>query len=64
MKGLNDLNNYLVHDYSFNQNDQIEFAKLSGDWNPIHVDPVFARRTIYGQVVHGIHIFWLHLMLS
>ena len=46
----------LISDYSFSQQDQIEFAKLSGDWNPIHVDPIFARRTIYGQVVHGINI--------
>ena len=56
----------LISDYSFSQSDQIEFAKLSGDWNPIHVDPVFARRTIYGQVVHGINIvlFALEAFLS
>jgi len=56
----------LISDYSFSQSDQIEFAKLSGDWNPIHVDPVFARRTIYGQVVHGINIvlFALDAFLS
>lgn len=47
---------YLIRDYSFTQSDQLQFASLSGDWNPIHVDPVFARRTIYGQVVHGMHI--------
>jgi hypothetical protein len=60
-KVLKDLDMYLISDYSFSQSDQIEFAKLSGDWNPIHVDPVFARRTIYGQVVHGIHIFLVAL---
>jgi len=46
----------LVNNYSFTQDDQIDFSKVSGDWNPIHVDPVFARRTVYGQVVHGMHI--------
>jgi NAD(P)-dependent dehydrogenase (short-subunit alcohol dehydrogenase family) len=30
------------------------FAAASGDWNPIHVDPVQARRTVAGDVViHG-----------
>lgn len=35
---------------------QDAFSQLSGDYNPIHTDPVFARRTLAGgQVVHGIH---------
>lgn len=44
----------------FTIQDQIEFANLSGDFNPIHIDPVNARRSIIGQpVVHGIHsILW------
>lgn len=30
------------------------FAAASGDWNPIHVDPVHARRLLAGEVVvHG-----------
>jgi acyl dehydratase/NADP-dependent 3-hydroxy acid dehydrogenase YdfG len=33
------------------------FAQLSGDYNPIHVDPVASRRLLYGrQVVHGVHV--------
>lgn len=40
---------------SFTQDDQVQFAEASGDWNPVHVDPVEARRTPYGQIVHGIH---------
>ena len=40
---------------TFTQDDQLRFAELSGDWNPVHVDPVAARRTPYGQIVHGVH---------
>lgn len=37
--------------------DSVEFARLSGDFNPMHVDPVRARRTQYGStVVHGMHL--------
>lgn len=36
--------------------DQQRFAALSGDHNPMHVDPVAARRLLTGrQVVHGVH---------
>lgn len=41
---------------SFQLADQAEFATLSGDVNPMHVDAVAARRLIAGRpVVHGIH---------
>ena len=45
---------------AFNQDDQIFFARLSGDFNPIHLDPLAARRTQAGApVVHGIHaVLW------
>jgi acyl dehydratase/NAD(P)-dependent dehydrogenase (short-subunit alcohol dehydrogenase family) len=40
----------------FSLEDQIAFAKLSSDWNPMHLDQAFARRTQVGApVVHGIH---------
>jgi NAD(P)-dependent dehydrogenase (short-subunit alcohol dehydrogenase family) len=44
----------------FTLEDQLEFAEISGDWNPMHVDPIAARRTIYGDIVmHGVHsLFW------
>jgi acyl dehydratase/NAD(P)-dependent dehydrogenase (short-subunit alcohol dehydrogenase family) len=41
---------------TFSLNDQIAFAQLSSDWNPMHLDQAFARRTQIGApVVHGIH---------
>lgn len=42
---------------SFTTERQHEFATLAGDWNPMHMSPLAARRTQVGQpVVHGIHI--------
>ncbi len=39
--------------------DQQEFAKLSGDFNPLHVDALRARRTMFGRpLVHGIHLLF------
>lgn len=35
----------------------LEFARLSGDFNPLHLDPVYARRLQFGgTVVHGVHL--------
>lgn len=44
----------------FSEEDQINFAKLSGDYNPLHLDPILSRRLIFGRpVVHGIHaVLW------
>src|SRR5436190_17303236 len=44
----------------FAMNDQREFARLSGDFNPLHLDAQFARRTQMGAiVVHGVHtLLW------
>ena len=41
----------------FDLEDQRGFARLSGDFNPMHVDPERARRELFGEVVvHGIHV--------
>jgi acyl dehydratase len=44
----------------FDQSNQRFFADLTGDYNPIHISDVLARRMLFGrQIVHGIHlIFW------
>jgi acyl dehydratase len=47
----------MLNSRRFNIVHQHAFARLSGDFNPLHVDPVYARRLLYGApVVHGIHL--------
>jgi acyl dehydratase len=42
----------------FTQADFDEFARLSGDDNPIHVDPEFSARTKFGRTVaHGMFLY-------
>jgi acyl dehydratase len=42
------------------QDDFNRFAKLSGDDNPIHVDPEFCARTRFGKTVaHGMFLYSL-----
>ncbi|MFO7905273.1 MAG: MaoC family dehydratase, partial [Pirellulaceae bacterium] len=41
---------------TFDFSDQVRFAELSGDYNALHLDPLLARRELFGEpVVHGIH---------
>ena len=45
-----------------NNKNQLLFSKYSGDYNPVHVDPIYARRSMYGeQVVHGVNTLLLSL---
>lgn len=51
-----------VRTLSFTQADFDRFAELSGDDNPIHVDPDFAVRTKFGKTVaHGMLLYSLIL---
>ena len=46
----------LLDKHTFCIEDQYLFAELSGDYNPMHLDPVIARREKFGEVVvHGVH---------
>ena len=47
----------IVAERIFTPADQRSFAALSGDFNPMHMDEVAARRTVFGApVVHGVHL--------
>ena len=49
---------YKIHSRAFKIEDQFDFACFSGDFNPIHVDPIYSRRTMIGEcIVHGVHGF-------
>jgi acyl dehydratase/NADP-dependent 3-hydroxy acid dehydrogenase YdfG len=50
---------------TFQPADQLAFAALSGDSNPLHVDLLAARRTSFGQtIVHGVHLLLWGLDLA
>ena len=43
---------------TFSQSDFARFAALSGDDNPIHIDPAFSARTKFGRTVaHGMFLY-------
>lgn len=40
--------------FFFNQEDVIKFAEASGDFNPIHLDEEYAKKTIFKRtIIHG-----------
>ncbi|GJM61561.1 MULTISPECIES: MaoC family dehydratase [Persicobacter] len=43
------------YDFSISQEEVNEFAKITGDTNPVHVDPEFAKTSEFGRtVIHGV----------
>lgn len=52
------LGQVITHQRTFTQQDFNTFAQLSGDDNPIHVDPVFSAATRFGRTVsHGMLLY-------
>lgn len=44
-----------TEEFSFVQEDVIKFAEITGDHNPIHLDPAYAATTMFGKpIIHGI----------
>jgi enoyl-[acyl-carrier-protein] reductase (NADH) len=42
--------------FTITNEDSHVFARASGDYNPLHLDPLAARRTRFGQtLIHGVH---------
>ncbi|WP_088283348.1 SDR family NAD(P)-dependent oxidoreductase [Ideonella sp. A 288] len=51
--------------FTLTERDSWDFARLSGDFNPLHVDPVAARRLQFGGTVcHGVHLVLKSLDLA
>ena len=51
-----DINKGDVHSFErkISKQDTIDFARLSGDFNPLHVDPDFGKKSVFkNNVVHG-----------
>ncbi len=43
--------------FALSEHDSWQFARLSGDFNPLHVDPIVARRLQFGGTIcHGVHL--------
>ena len=48
------LGSVFKYDFEFTQTDVENFAKASGDYNPIHLDSEYAQKTIFGRtIIHG-----------
>lgn len=48
------IGDYFKEDFSFKQKEVIQFAKLTGDCNPLHLDEEFAKQSIFKRpIIHG-----------
>lgn len=54
-EGKLEVGSYAQVSHVFTQEDVTKFANLCGDNNPLHIDPIFAEKTMFkGTIVHGI----------
>lgn len=48
------INDTVTETFSYSQEDVINFAKISGDINPIHLDEEYSKNTIFKKpIIHG-----------
>ena len=48
------VNQIYTHDFQFTQEEVNQFAKVTGDNNPVHTDAAFAANTIFKRpIMHG-----------
>jgi acyl dehydratase len=54
MKNQIQLSQTYLHEFSFSQQDVIDFARVTGDNNPVHLDEEFASKTMFKtRIMHG-----------
>ena len=54
MKNQIQLSQTYQHEFSFNQQDVIDFARVTGDNNPVHLDEAFASKSLFKtRIMHG-----------
>lgn len=50
-----DIGYQTTHTRTITEADIVKFAEVSGDYNPVHLDEEFARKTMFGgKIAHGV----------
>jgi 3-hydroxybutyryl-CoA dehydratase len=54
IKEINNVGDVYEHKFSYTQKNVNDFAKITGDENPIHLDEEYAAKTIFKtRIIHG-----------
>ena len=44
-----------THTKTITEDDIVRFAEVSGDYNPVHLDEKYAKKTLFGgRIAHGV----------